>query len=94
MKQYYYYCNKAGKYQNKGSHVNHIKAQDSCKWGTQCSEHIKAFEDQITQLIQVEYCFYYHNYDTPLPHLHENVYDSVNGNITRDKLVTIQDISI
>ena len=67
-KHHYYYCNRSGRYNSKGTKKRNLKVQGSCKVGNNCLAHIKTKTNTETGLVKVEYCNH-HNHTVSLGHL-------------------------
>ena len=112
-RHHYYYCNRSGKYVQKGKGQRIIKVQGSCKSGKNCLAHIKV-SDNGTGLVKVEY-YNSHNHEVLLGHLRiahntrgkiasqleqgipaekimDMIRDSIPDGITREHIITKQDI--
>ena len=61
-KVWYFYCNRAGKYQPKGKGRRQLKSQGTSKIGEQCSAHLKVVQDVLTGSVKVTYCTTHHNH--------------------------------
>ena len=66
---WYYYCNRAGIYQTRGTGKRQLKTQGSAKVGEQCTAHMRASKNLVSGHVDVQYCSTHHNHDTRLGHL-------------------------
>ena len=66
---WYFYCNRAGKYNQKGRGERSIKGQGSSKTVRHFSAHIKATKDLKTECVTVNYTCTHYNHKTQLGHL-------------------------
>ena len=66
---WYYYCNRAGAYKCKSKGLRQIKTQGPSKIGEQCSAHMRAEKDLVTNMVIVRYCSTHYNHTTKLAHL-------------------------
>ena len=67
---WYYYCNRAGKYQARGKNERSLKSQGTSKITSHCSAYIKATRNIKTNNVTVEYNSTHYNHATQLGHLH------------------------
>ena len=66
---WYYYCNRAGKYESRGKGGRSLKSQGSSKVISHCSAHIHASVDMATNMVTVRYNSTHYNHNTQLGHL-------------------------
>ena len=64
-----FYCNRAGRFNPKGSEKRQIKSQGTNKIGMQCTAHMKATINLRSETVEVQYCATHHNHITRLSHL-------------------------
>jgi len=66
-KRWYYYCNRAGIYKERGAGIRQLKMQGSSKIGQQCTAHMKVCQTHSGQ-VNIEYCDY-HSHSIQIGHL-------------------------
>ena len=66
---WYFYCNRSGKYSQRGKGERGMKSQGTSKTISHCSAHIKAIRDIKTDQVSVQYTSTHYNHNTQLCHL-------------------------
>ena len=66
-KRWYYYCNRAGIYKERGAGIRQLKMQGSSKIQPQCTAHMKVCQTHFGHL-NIEYCDY-HSHSIRIGHL-------------------------
>ena len=89
---WYFYCNRSGHYQPKGSARRMLKSQGSSKIGNICTAHMKVQQVNATGYVTVHYCSSHHSHEKEIAHLRipENVRLSVAAKLKQG--VTIERI--
>ena len=66
---YYYYCNRAGVYTCMSKGVRQTKTQGTSKIGEQCTAHMRAEINLLTNKVVLKYCSTHYDHSTQLAHL-------------------------
>ena len=66
---YYYYCNRAGKYQSRGSRKRALKSQGTSKLSSNCSAYMKVVRCVNSDFVNLTYSSTHYNHKKQLGHL-------------------------
>ena len=66
---WYFYCNRSGHYNPRGSGRRMLKSQGSSKMGETCSAHLKVERNDTTGHVTAHYCSTHHSHKKQIAHL-------------------------